>query len=170
MPRTLSLLALVVAVPLFAQVPESVDPAAIPNYHRIRPTLAGGGQPSAEALARLKAMGFKTVINLRTEQEGAKDEQEAVEKAGLRYVWVPMTAESFSAADVTRVASVVDDESAGPVLLHCRSANRVGAMWAALEAAKGKPLEEAEAAGRAVGLTSPALVEAFRRVSGAPKN
>jgi uncharacterized protein (TIGR01244 family) len=169
MARSFPLLALLLAAPLFAQAPESVDPAAIPNYHRIRPDLAGGGQPSAEALAQLKAMGFKTVINLRTEREGAKAEQEAVEKAGLRYVWVPMTAESFSASDVSRVASVVDDESAAPVLLHCASANRVGAMWAALEAAKGKPLDEAEAAGRAVGLTSPALVEAFRRVSGGPK-
>jgi uncharacterized protein (TIGR01244 family) len=115
-------------------------------------------------------MGFRTVINLRTESEGAKAEQEAVEKAGLRYVWVPMTSDSFSAADVSRVASVVDDASAGPVLLHCKSANRVGAMWAALEAAKGKTLDEAEAEGRAVGLTSPALVEAFRRVSARPNN
>jgi uncharacterized protein (TIGR01244 family) len=169
MPRNLPLLALLFAAPLLAQAPESVDATAIPNYHRIRPGLAGGGQPSTEALAQLKAMGFKTVINLRTEKEGAKAEQEAVERAGLRYVWVPVTAESFSPADVARVASVVDDESAGPVLLHCASANRVGAMWAALEAARGKPLDEAEAEGRAVGLTSPALVEAFRRVSGAPK-
>jgi len=170
MLRALPLFALLVAAPLLAQAPETVDVAAIPNYHRIRPGLAGAGQPSAEGLAQLKAMGFRTVINLRTEREGAKAEQETVEKAGLRYVWVPMTAESFSAADVSRVASVVDDASAEPVLLHCASANRVGAMWAALEAAKGKTLEEAEAEGRAAGLTSPALVEAFRRVSGALKN
>jgi uncharacterized protein (TIGR01244 family) len=169
MARSLILLAFLTAAPLFAQAPETVDAAAIPNYHRIRPDLAGGGQPSAEGLAQLKAMGFKTVINLRTEREGARAEQETVEKAGLRYVWVPMTAETFSASDVARVASVVDDESAGPVLLHCASAGRVGAMWAALEASKGKPLDEAEAAGRTVGLASPALVEAFRRVSAAPK-
>jgi uncharacterized protein (TIGR01244 family) len=170
MRRALPFLAIFVAAPLLAQAPETVDAAAIPNYHRIRPDLAGAGQPSAEGVAQLKAMGFRTVINLRTEGEGAKAEQAAVEKAGLRYVWVPMTAESFSAADVSRVASVVDDASAGPVLLHCKAANRVGAMWAALEAAKGKTLDEAEAEGRAAGLTSPALVEAFRRVSAPPKN
>src|SRR5262249_19037191 len=162
--RSLCLLALFLAAPALAQVPESVDPSAIPNYHRVRPNVATAGQPSAQAIAQLKALGFKTVINLRTEREGAKPEQQTVEKAGLRYVWVPVTGESFSSGDVSRVASVVDDEAAGPVLLHCTVANRAGGMWAAVLAARGKPLDEAEAEGRAAGLTSSPMLEAFRRV------
>jgi uncharacterized protein (TIGR01244 family) len=169
MARSFPLLALLVAAPLVAQVPESVDAKALPNYHRVRADVATAGLPSPEAVAQLKAMGFKTVIDLRTEQEGTKAEQEAAEKAGLRYVSVPMTAATFSAADVAKVASVVDDEAAGPVLLHCAKANRAGAMWAALLAAKGKPLAEAEAEGRAAGLASEAMAEAFRRVSASPK-
>ncbi len=169
MSRRLLLLAVLFAVPAFAQAPESMDPAVIPNYHRVRPDLATAGRPSAEGLLRLKAMGFRTVIDLRTEGEGVKAEQEAVEKEGLRYVWVPMTAATMSAADVAKVASVVDDAAAGPVLLHCAAANRAGGVWAAIAAAKGKSLDEAEAAGRAAGLASPSMVEAFRRVAGAPK-
>ncbi len=169
MTRFLVLPALILATRALAQVPESVDRAAIPNYHRVGPDLATAGQPSPEALAKLKEMGFKTVINLRTEREGAKAEQEAVEAAGLRYVWVPVTPETFSAADVRKVASVLDDKKAAPVLLHCSSANRVGALWAVLEAERGKSLEAAEAEGRSLGLTSPAMVEAFRRVAEAPK-
>src|SRR5262245_815830 len=169
MSRPLSVLAFFVAVPVCAQVPETVDPAALPNYHRVRPGLATAGLPSPEGLLRLKAMGFKTVIDLRTEAEGGKAEQEAVEKEGLRYVWVPMTAATVTAADVARIASVVDDEKAGPVLLHCTKANRAGGMWAAFLAAKGKSLDEAEAQGLAAGLTSTAMVEAFRRVTGEAK-
>ena len=169
MPRRFSVLAVLFAVPVYAQVPDAVDPAAIPNYHRVRPGLATAGLPTPEGLLHLKAMGFRTVIDLRTEKEGVKAEQEAVEKEGLRYVWVPMTAATFSAADVAKVASVVDDEAAGPIVLHCATANRAGGVWAALAAAKGKSVDEAEAEGRAAGLTSPAMVEAFRRVAGAPK-
>ena len=163
---SLAVLAVLAAAPLAAEVPESVDPAAIPNYRVVRPGLATGGQPSPEGLARLKEMGFRTVINLRTEREGALDEAEPVKAAGLRYVWVPVSPGTFSAADVDAVAKVLDDPEAGPVLLHCSSANRVGGVWTVLQVRKGKPLEEAEAEGRAIGLASPAMREAVRRVLG----
>ena len=159
-------LAVVVAAPLGAEIPEAVDKAAIPNYRVIRPGLAAAGQPSPAALGRLKEMGFKTVINLRTEKEGTRAEEQAVAAAGLRYVWVPVSAESLSAADVDAVAKVLDDPAAGPVLLHCGSANRVGAIWTILQVRRGKTLEEAEAEGRVIGLSGPAMQDAVRRVLG----
>jgi uncharacterized protein (TIGR01244 family) len=152
-----------------AEVPAAVDAAEIPNYRVMRPGLAAAGQPSLEALAKLKAMGFATVVNLRTEQEGTKDEEAAVKAAGLKYVSVPVTAESLSAKDVDAVAAVLADPAAGPVLLHCKTSNRVGAVWALLQVREGKPLAEAEEAGRAAGLTSPVLLEAVRRVANAPR-
>jgi len=152
-----------------AQVPESMDPAQVPNYLRVGPGLATAGQPSPATLQRLKSLGFKTVINLRTEKEGTRDEEAAVKAAGLRYVWVPITPASFSLEDVRAVGSVLDDPEAAPVLLHCGTANRVGAVWAVLQAQKGKSLEEAEAEGWAIGLRSPALIEAVRRLAGADR-
>ncbi len=83
-------------------------------------------------------MGFRTVVNLRTEKEGAAEERAVVEAQGLRYVWVPVTADSFSLADVDAVQKVLDDPSSGPVLLHCASSNRVGAVWAVIQSRKGK--------------------------------
>jgi len=159
-------LAVFAAAPLGAEIPEAVDKTAIPNYRVIRPGLAAAGQPTPEAIGRLKEMGFKTVINLRTEKEGGKAEEEAVAVAGLRYVWVPVSAETFSAADVDAVAKVLDDPAAGPTLLHCSSANRVGAVWTLLQVRRGKTLEEAEAEGRTIGLAGPAMQEAVRRVLG----
>lgn len=156
------------AAAAWAQVPDAVDPGQIPVYRLVRPDLATAGQPSPETLARLRDMGFRTVINLRTEREGAAEEREVVLAQGLRYVWVPMTAESFSVADAEAVEKVVDDPASGPVLLHCASSNRVGGVWAVLQARKGKSLEEAEAAGRSAGLRSPAMEAAVRRVLGAP--
>jgi uncharacterized protein (TIGR01244 family) len=108
-------------------------------------------------------------VNLRTEKEGTREEEAAVKAAGLKYVSVPVTAESLSAKDVDAVAAVLADPASGPVLLHCHSSNRVGAVWALLQLREGKSLEDAEAAGRAAGLTSPTLLEAVRRVAGAPR-
>ncbi len=167
MTRSFVLVLAGLALPAFAEVPETVDEGAIPNYRRLGPGLAAAGQPSPEALSKLKEMGFRTVINLRTEREGAKVEQATAEAAGLRYVWVPITAETFSAGDVRAVASVLEDESASPVLIHCTIANRVGGVWAAILVGRGKSLEEAEAEGRAAGLATPPMIEAFRRVASA---
>jgi uncharacterized protein (TIGR01244 family) len=147
-------------------IPESVDPALIPNYRLVLPGLATAGQPSPEALGRLKEWGFKTVVNLRPPAEGTKAEEEIVRGLDLRYVSVPITPATFSLDDVGAVASVLHDAQAAPVLLHCSSANRVGAVWMALQVRKGKSREEAEKEARAIGLSSPAMLEAVGRVLG----
>jgi uncharacterized protein (TIGR01244 family) len=146
-------------------IPESVEPALIVNYRVVRPGLATAGKLSTEGLARLKSFGFKTVINLRTEQEGAKDEESAVKGLGLRYEWTPVTPESLSLEDVKKVEQVLADAGAAPVLLHCASANRVGAIWALMQVRRGKTLAEAEAEGRQIGLSAPALIEAVHRLA-----
>jgi uncharacterized protein (TIGR01244 family) len=164
----LALLAAAQAARLWAGVPDSLDASRIPAYRLVRPDLATGGQPSAEALAQLQSLGFKTVINLRTPQDGALEERAAVEAQGLRYVNVPFTVETFSLADVEAVEKVLADPSAGPVLLHCHSSNRVGAMWAAIQVRQGRGFDEALAAGREAGLRSAPMVAALRRVLGLP--
>lgn len=151
-----------------ADLPEKVDPGRIPAYRLIRPDLATAGQPSPEALAQLRDMGFKTVLSLRTPPEGPADERALVESQGLRYVQVPITPETFSLADVEAVQKVLDDPAAGPVLLHCASSNRVGGVWAVLQARRGATIEQALAAGRVAGLHSEIMAAAVRRVLGLP--
>ena len=146
-----------------AEAPETVK--GISHYKRLTPDLAAAGTPSAEAVSRLKAVGFKTVIDLRTPKEGTAEEKAAVESQGLRYVSIPVTAATLSLADVKVVAGLLDDPAAGPVLLHCAGSVRVGAVYGAVQALKGKSLAEAEAAGRAAGLTAWPMVEAMRRVA-----
>jgi len=161
--------ALVLALLLLGdELPATVDPAAIPNYTRVRPGLAVAGKPSPAALAHLKEQGFKTVIDLRQESEGLADEKASVEGQGLRYVSVPMTSASFSLADALKVKGVLDDPASGPVLLHCAAANRAGGVFAVIEAKSGKSLEQAIEEGRKAGLKSDAMVEAVKRVLAEP--
>src|SRR4030042_3812035 len=39
---------------------------ALPNLHQVTPTLYRGAQPTAVGMRQLKAMGVKTVVNLRS--------------------------------------------------------------------------------------------------------
>jgi len=147
-----------------AEVPATVD--GIAGYKRVHSGLAAAGVPSAEALASLKARGFKTVIDLRSVTEpGVAEEEATVRAQGLRYFHVPISPSTFSLADVEAVARVLDDAEAAPVLLHCTSSNRVGAVWAVIQVQKGVRLEAAEAEGRKFGLKSEAMVEAMKRVA-----
>jgi uncharacterized protein (TIGR01244 family) len=149
-----------------SEAPASAGADLIPNYTRVRADVAAAGQPSREGLAALRTLGFRTVVNLRREDEDVvKDERALVEAQGLRYVSVPVTAASLTKADVDAVAKVLTDAQAGPVLLHCTSSNRVGGVWALIAAAQGTPLEDAIAEGRKAGLKSDAMVEAVRRVA-----
>ena len=166
LPVVLALVA--VASAAAADPPQTVEAGSIPNYRLLQPGLATAGQPAAEALAKLKDMGFRTVVNLRTEEEGTAEEQKVVEAQGLRYVSVPVTADSLSLADAEAVEKVLHDSAAGPVLLHCASSNRVGAVWALIQSREGKSLDEALAAGREAGLRSPQLEAAVRRLVGPP--
>jgi uncharacterized protein (TIGR01244 family) len=146
-------------------VPQFVEASLIPSYVRLTPSLAAAGQPTPDALRKLKEMGFKTVVNLRAEAEGPPDEAEIVRAAGLSYLSVPVTAKSFGPAAVEAVESALKDPAAGPVLLHCASSNRVGAVVAAMEARKGAAIDKALAAGALAGLRDPALAEMVRRLA-----
>jgi uncharacterized protein (TIGR01244 family) len=166
MRSTLVLLLLASAAVVCAGVPETVDPAQIPAYKVIAPGVVAAGQPTPDVLPRLAAMGFRTVLNLRTPGEGGPEERAVVEAQGLRYVSVPLTAASFSLADVLAIEKVLDDPDAGPVLFHCASSNRVGGAWAAVQARRGKSLEDALAAGREAGLKGSIMEDAVRRLVG----
>lgn len=147
-------------------LPESVPPSLIPNYVLVRPDVASAGLPSARGVQQLGALGFRVVVDLRMPQEGLAEEEAAVLAAGLRYVSIPITARTLSRADAERLARVLDEPDRGPVLVHCATGNRVGAVWTVLEVTKGRPYDEAEAEGRRLGLRSEEMRAAVKRVLG----
>jgi uncharacterized protein (TIGR01244 family) len=150
-----------------ASLPPSLPAESVPNYRVIAPGVAAAGQPSPEALAKLKELGFGTVITLRTAKEApvVAEEQKIVEEQGLRYVAVPVTAETFSLADVDTVRKALDEAGEAPVLLHCASSNRVGAVWGVIARERGASAEEAENEAKKAGLSSAAMRDAFRKVA-----
>lgn len=110
------------------------------------------GQPDASALKVFADNGYEAVIDLRTTSEDrGMDEPTVVEELGMRYVSMPIDAD-----DITfESAAALDDLLAsfeGPVLLHCASSNRVGALLALRASAKGMDDEEAIELGQRAGM------------------
>jgi uncharacterized protein (TIGR01244 family) len=125
---------------------------AVTNYTALRPQIATAGLLLDGAVAELKGLGFATILDLRGPEEGTDAERSAVTAAGLRYLNIPFTAAAVTEAQLVEFARVVEDKGNYPLLIHCHSANRVGAMWTLYRAVRGAPFAMAVAEGRVIGL------------------
>ncbi len=119
------------------------------------------GQPSPEALPLLKAEGIKTIISLRHKKELAWDEASAVEQNGMKFVPIPFGAAQQLKPEVfDKALEILRDKKRGPMVLHCGSANRVGAIWYAYRVLDGKlSPDAAKKEAQKVGLRTPAYLD-----------
>ncbi|MEQ1891624.1 MAG: protein tyrosine phosphatase family protein [Planctomycetota bacterium] len=146
--------------------PAPLEPATLGALKKV--SAAGGiwlaGQPSAEDLALLPALGVKTVINLRPAKEQADlDERAHVEGLGLAYVNVPFGSPAELNDGIFDELRRLLGATEQPLFLHCASANRVGAVWIPFRVLdQGFELEAAVAEAKSIGLKSPEL-EAMAR-------
>jgi uncharacterized protein (TIGR01244 family) len=95
---------------------------------RVNAKISAGGQPSEEDIAALKASGVRKIINLRRagEQNQPLDpaaEGEAVQRAGLEYVHIPVDPKNLDPSSAAAVAKAID-ASDGPVYVHCAAGGR----------------------------------------------
>jgi len=115
-------------------------------------------QPTVTDFEQAKKGGVKTVINLRHASEIKDfDEKAVVEGLGLTYISIPWNGVdelTDQRLDEMRQALKTAER---PILLHCSSANRVGAAWLAYRVLdEGLGVEAAREEARVVGLVSPA--------------
>ena len=132
----------------------------VPRLLCVDENFATAGQPKDTAFAKLAENGYRAVLNLRTASEGVdlKHEQEAVEKAGMRYVNIPVVSNSPKPEQADEFIKAVKNKDNQPMLIHCGSANRVGAFLMIFRVVElGWPEEKALEESTRVGLTSPVL-------------
>jgi len=120
------------------------------NVGRVAPGIFRGAQPEPEGYATLKAMGVRTVVNLRARHGG----REAVEAAGMRYVEIPMSfLKKVDPATVRKALSVMTDPANQPVFVHCSvGTDRTGVVVAVYRMevdgwSEAEAMEEMEALG-----------------------
>jgi protein tyrosine/serine phosphatase len=100
------------------------DLPGVPNFHQVDEHVYRGAQPHGQGFTGLAKLGIKTVIDLR----GERSEESSVQRAGMRYVRLPWSGYKAPAdSQITAVLSVLNDDSAWPVFVHCRrGADRTG--------------------------------------------
>ena len=144
------LIAILLALTL--TLPASADPLP---FAQPRPQLYTAGQPSAAQLQHAARAGVTTVIDLRQpDEDRGFDETAVAERLGLRYVRIPVAGAAGLSPTNARALRSALAQSNGPVLLHCASGNRAGALLALLQAQDGASIEQALDLGRRAGMTS----------------
>ena len=117
--------------------------------------LTAAGQPDEAAFKAFAAAGYVAVVDMRTldEDRGLEDEKGLVESLGLDYVAFPIASEEeINFESAARLDALLASYE-GPVLVHCASSNRVGALLALRESLRGADDEAALEFGRRAGLT-----------------
>jgi protein tyrosine/serine phosphatase len=153
---------ILLSVPAVCAVPDISLPATarssekiynlpgLANVGRVAPGVLRGAQPGKDGYATLKAMGVKTVIDMRT----TASEQKQVEAAGMRAIAIPieMTREGLK-EKVDRVVALMADPANQPVYVHCRHGqDRTGIVVAAYRMKQQEwPLADAETEMQAFG-------------------
>jgi tyrosine-protein phosphatase SIW14 len=118
-------------VPPTASAPAPVSNIRIDNFGRVNANYYRGAQPKGQDFAALANLGVKLVIDLAA--EGDVNEAANAERAGMRFVRIPMTTDvQPSKETVSQFLKLVNDPANQPVYVHCMGGrHRTGVMTAA---------------------------------------
>jgi uncharacterized protein (TIGR01244 family) len=138
-----------------ARLELKVDLAAVVSTGVVTPVdgITSAGQPDEAALKVFAEQGYTTVIDLRTAGEDRGiDEPSVVEGLGMEYVLLPIGRDAIDFESAEMLDKLIKDAD-GPVLVHCGSGNRVGALLALRKSMDGADDEAALEYGRKGGMT-----------------
>jgi len=137
------------------------------NVKKINDEIAvATNQLTPEDLQQAAQAGYRTVLNLRSpNEEGVlPEEQQYAEGAGLQYVNIPVKPDSLNQELADQVLQQIE-QSPKPVLAHCKSGLRSGAMALIYVATReGISAEEAMQRGQQMGFdcsANPAMKKFF---------
>ncbi len=111
---------------------QAVDPNNLPNFHKVTENLYRGAEPTKEGIAKLKNLGFKTVIDMGNGVEDSRNERSWVESAGMKYVNIHLHNWLKSKhGDIDAILREIESSGNYPVFLHCkRGRDRTGTVVA----------------------------------------
>jgi protein tyrosine/serine phosphatase len=97
------------------------------NFYEVTTNLYRGAQPTAQGMKELKAMGIKTVLNLRS----FHSDNHLVSSGELKLARLHMKPWHAEDEDVVAFLKIVSDTNNLPVFVHCqRGADRTGMICA----------------------------------------
>lgn len=99
---------------------EKIRIAGIPNAGKVDDQLYRGAQPHLQSLTQLKKIGITTIVDLRAEDTGTRDqEKKEADRLGIGFVSIPVGGWSNPTNDdIAKFLSLFDGHS--KVFVHCR--------------------------------------------------
>src|SRR5436190_6912164 len=115
---------------LLTSAQKTVTAPGIKNFGKVNDQYYRGSQPTQSQVAALKAMGVKTIIDLR--RDYVPEERQWASAAGLNYFNLPLKANQRATKDQTDYfLKLVNDPGNRPVYVHCKGGkHRTGALTA----------------------------------------
>lgn len=137
----------------------------LPDGHSIEDDIVPSGQPPKPHIAALGEAGYRTVLDTRApEDPRSYDEPEAAAKAGMQYLVLPVRNRTIPEETFDRFRQILRDGGNQPLLIHCGSGNRVGALLIPyLGLDRGMCSETVMVLAKQVGLRDPELAHAATR-------
>src|SRR5262245_53215808 len=133
----------------------------IRNFTRIDVSVSCGGSTEPAAAAELAKRGYKAIISLRESGEsGAMTSEldQAARAAGLRFIHVPVSAQSLNDGAVAAALGAMRDAGNQPVFIFDASGSRAAAILMIKRMlVDGWPEDRAYGEAVSIGLSSPTL-------------
>ena len=122
------------------------------------------GLPTQDGLRAMRSRGVKTIIDLRTTEEGTTEEAQMAPRMGFKYVHVPMQGDHMTVEQSRELAKIANQHLGETTLLHCAGGNRAAAAYgiflgATSQCSTDQIISRAEEAG----LQNPKLKEQLRQ-------
>ena len=123
-------------VPLLLASAAAIGPSedgGCENFGRVDAVLYRGAEPVAACLDHLAALGVRTIVSLRDDEDDTVRERGLVEARGMRFTSIPMSGlRRPDPSEVRRALEVIGDGGNQPVFVHCRRGrDRTGVVVAA---------------------------------------
>ena len=110
------------------QIGTTAREGALANFGIVSEELSRGAQPTREGFKRLREMGIKTVVNLRS----AHSDRDEIRGLDFYYASIPCRAWDIEEADLLKFLRIVREPKYQPVFVHCQyGSDRTGTMVAA---------------------------------------
>lgn len=135
------------------------------NASQITENILISGQPKDNELRELHEKGFKTVINLRGDEESGviSEEERIIQETGINYASIPVSPQSINETKIGRFLQTLATKDALPAVIHCGGGGRAGIMVLLHLAITHKwSVQQALAQGEALGI-APSAGSPYRK-------
>ena len=126
----------------------------IVNFDRVDSRLYRGAQPTVNGIVYLKALGVRSIVNLRLKNDIMPGEQIAAEELGMTFTNLPLNGVSApTAAQMDQLLSIIE-YLPEPVFIHCQyGCDRTGCVIACYRIRSGWSNEQALQEAKSYGIS-----------------